>query len=343
MLYFIFITARVHYVPYLNMNYMVLQVDVKRANPKDEGEERSNGNCSNDIDNTEFSSKKIFVGGLAPDITEEEFKSYFDSFGTVTDAVVIYDKESRRRRGFGFITYDSQDVVDNVLKNKYHELKNKMVEVKRATPKEKNGKKTYYNELDKDDKYMNYYDCYGTGLGYGGWFPSNYDENYTPFPRYYYYPAAFQTTVYYRSPYVFAPSNGGWGSPIVVPRGNHAVHNNYVFYPPSFRSCMNGSTSEDVESNCNGSCQQMEDSTTNGKKNGDYDSAVVEVPTTIKSPVFDEFSSLKISTVEHQSGEMTDLLSSKSGVGDHQRAEIHASTVQEAVSLSTKTTQNGYS
>ncbi|XP_023879449.1 heterogeneous nuclear ribonucleoprotein 1 [Quercus suber] len=81
-------------------------------------------------------TKKIFVGGLASTVTESDFKKYFDQFGTITDVVVMYDHNTQRPRGFGFITYDSEDAVDRVLLKQFHELNGKMVEVKRAVPKE---------------------------------------------------------------------------------------------------------------------------------------------------------------------------------------------------------------
>ncbi|KAJ4725217.1 heterogeneous nuclear ribonucleoprotein 1-like [Melia azedarach] len=81
-------------------------------------------------------TKKIFVGGLASTVTESDFKKYFDQFGAITDVVVMYDHNTQRPRGFGFITYDSEEAVDRVLHKTFHELNGKMVEVKRAVPKE---------------------------------------------------------------------------------------------------------------------------------------------------------------------------------------------------------------
>ncbi|KAF8410830.1 hypothetical protein HHK36_003367 [Tetracentron sinense] len=81
-------------------------------------------------------TKKIFVGGLASTVTESDFKKYFDQFGMITDVVVMYDHNTQRPRGFGFITYDSEEAVDRVLLKIFHELNGKMVEVKRAVPKE---------------------------------------------------------------------------------------------------------------------------------------------------------------------------------------------------------------
>ncbi|KAI8019790.1 Heterogeneous nuclear ribonucleoprotein 1 [Camellia lanceoleosa] len=81
-------------------------------------------------------TRKIFVGGLASTATEADFKKYFEQFGTITDVVVMYDHNTQRPRGFGFITYDSEDAVDKVLLKTFYELNGKMVEVKRILPKE---------------------------------------------------------------------------------------------------------------------------------------------------------------------------------------------------------------
>ncbi|KAK0579096.1 hypothetical protein LWI29_020992 [Acer saccharum] len=77
-----------------------------------------------------FKTKKIFVGGLPPTLTEDGFRQYFESYGHVTDVVV-----TQRPRGFGFITFDSEDAVDRVLHKTFHELMGKRVEVKPALPK----------------------------------------------------------------------------------------------------------------------------------------------------------------------------------------------------------------
>ncbi|XP_010511066.1 PREDICTED: RNA-binding protein 1-like [Camelina sativa] len=81
-------------------------------------------------------TKKIFVGGLSSNTTEEEFRNYFERFGQTTDVVVMHDAVTNRPRGFGFVTYDSENSVDVVMQSNFHELSDKRVEVKRAIPKE---------------------------------------------------------------------------------------------------------------------------------------------------------------------------------------------------------------
>jgi RNA-binding protein Musashi len=110
-------------------------VEAKKAVPRDESTINKN-NSSIQGSSSPGRTKKIFVGGLASTVTENDFKNYFDQFGTITDVVVMYDHNTQRPRGFGFITYDSEEAVDWVLHRTFHELNGKMVEVKRAVPKE---------------------------------------------------------------------------------------------------------------------------------------------------------------------------------------------------------------
>ncbi|KAK9798573.1 hypothetical protein WJX73_000096 [Symbiochloris irregularis] len=82
-------------------------------------------------------TKKIFVGGLAPSVDETVFRLYFERFGEVEDAVVMYDHDNKRPRGFGFITFFSEDSVDQVLcQGPMQTLHDKPIEIKRAVPRE---------------------------------------------------------------------------------------------------------------------------------------------------------------------------------------------------------------
>ncbi|KAG2317083.1 hypothetical protein Bca4012_067981 [Brassica carinata] len=123
-------------------------VDVKKAIPKHEHMtqppnvqpfQHNNGGGVHEMlsnGNKNHRTKKLFVGGLSSETTEEEFKTYFEKFGRTTDVVVMHDSATNRPRGFGFVTYDSENSVEIVMQCNFHELSNKRVEVKRAIPKE---------------------------------------------------------------------------------------------------------------------------------------------------------------------------------------------------------------
>lgn len=217
------------------------------------------------------------MGGLPHNLTEEEFKSYFECFGKITDVVIISDKENQRSRGFGFVTFDLEEAVDHVLQNSFYELKHKRVEVKRAEPK------------DRNENYVNYYDCYSTGLASG----------YSGYP-------GFQAQAYYDYSYL----QNAYASPIAS--STHALFGNPQFqyqhppyYPPYYphyyfgdgdmyrnsqhggiglymngqpggtvdRTCLNGNLVEECESGTNNSIrvQSKANSSRNNSSNGEIE------------------------------------------------------------------------
>ncbi|KAF9625604.1 hypothetical protein IFM89_024377 [Coptis chinensis] len=100
---------------------VVLLVEAKKADPRDDQHILNRNSSSIHGSPGPARTKKIFVGGLASTVTESDLKKYFDKFGTITDVVVMYDHNTQRPRGFGFITYDSEDAVEKVIFKTFHE------------------------------------------------------------------------------------------------------------------------------------------------------------------------------------------------------------------------------
>ncbi|GJQ08300.1 hypothetical protein GpartN1_g91.t1 [Galdieria partita] len=102
------------------------QVEAKKAVPRAEVPTKNE---------TTKNTKKLFVGGISPTCSNEEFLVYFENFGTVQDAHIMYDHQTGKSRGFGFITFCSVEAVDKVFQTPRHIIKGKVVEVKIAEPK----------------------------------------------------------------------------------------------------------------------------------------------------------------------------------------------------------------
>jgi RNA recognition motif-containing protein len=60
-------------------------------------------------------SKKLFVGGLSWDTTDQSLRTAFEAFGTVSEAKVITDRDTGRSRGFGFVTFDDGQAADTAM------------------------------------------------------------------------------------------------------------------------------------------------------------------------------------------------------------------------------------
>ena len=83
--------------------------------------------------------RKVFVGGLSAETTDEDFRKYFEQFGEISESQILQDHYTGRSRGFGFITFTTDEATQKVFsKGRFHELKGKLVEVKSATPRQQN-------------------------------------------------------------------------------------------------------------------------------------------------------------------------------------------------------------
>ncbi|KAJ4799266.1 RNA-binding (RRM/RBD/RNP motifs) family protein [Rhynchospora pubera] len=134
------------------------QVEIKRTIPKRSGGRHNDYNAK---------TKKIFVGGIPPSLTEDELGQFFAKYGEVVDQEIIRDHETNRSRGFGFVVFESEEVVDALLsKGSIIELDGIKVEVKRAEPKKssfssnsQSGVRTFGEECG------NFEASYGAGFG----------------------------------------------------------------------------------------------------------------------------------------------------------------------------------
>ncbi|XP_056418768.1 heterogeneous nuclear ribonucleoprotein A1 [Hyla sarda] len=80
--------------------------------------------------------RKLFIGGLSFETTDESLRSHFEQWGALTDCVVMRDPGSKRSRGFGFVTYSSTDEVDAAMDARPHRVDGRVVEPKRAVSRE---------------------------------------------------------------------------------------------------------------------------------------------------------------------------------------------------------------
>jgi len=80
-------------------------------------------------------AKKLYVGGLSYDTTEETLKDLFAQAGTVESAVIITDKMSGRSKGFGFVEMSTEEDAQKAIEMfNGKELDGRTVTVNEARP-----------------------------------------------------------------------------------------------------------------------------------------------------------------------------------------------------------------
>lgn len=88
-------------------------------------------------------AKKLYVGGLSYNTTEDALKSTFEAVGPVDSATIIVDKMTNRSKGFGFVEMsteeDAKKAID-ALNGK--ELDGRTITVNEARPMEARAPRT---------------------------------------------------------------------------------------------------------------------------------------------------------------------------------------------------------
>ena len=80
---------------------------------------------------------KLYVGGLAYSVTDDELRDFFASQGTVVSAFVIKDKFSGRSKGFGFVEMENADEAQKAIQElSGKELSGRAIVVNEARPQE---------------------------------------------------------------------------------------------------------------------------------------------------------------------------------------------------------------
>jgi cold-inducible RNA-binding protein len=65
-----------------------------------------------------MSNKKLFVGGISWDSTEDSLREAFSKFGPVESVKIVTDRDTGKSRGFGFVEYadadDAKEAMDSL-------------------------------------------------------------------------------------------------------------------------------------------------------------------------------------------------------------------------------------
>ncbi|XP_008777247.1 UBP1-associated protein 2C-like [Phoenix dactylifera] len=81
---------------------------------------------------TDVALRKIYIGGLSPDISSETLLSFFGRHGDIEEGSVAYDKDTNKSRGFGFVTYKTAEAAKKAIDDPNKTLGGRNITVKLA-------------------------------------------------------------------------------------------------------------------------------------------------------------------------------------------------------------------
>ncbi|KAL5545480.1 hypothetical protein UlMin_005167 [Ulmus minor] len=76
--------------------------------------------------------RKLYVGGLSPEVTSEMLLNFFGRHGEIEEGSVAYDKDTNESRGFGFVTYKTVEATKKAIDDPQKNLGGRTVIVKLA-------------------------------------------------------------------------------------------------------------------------------------------------------------------------------------------------------------------
>lgn len=81
--------------------------------------------------------KKLYVGNLSYEASEEDLRNLFSQAGSVQDAVVIRDKFTNRAKGFGFVEMSTEEEAKKAVEEfNGKELNGRTITVAEARPQQ---------------------------------------------------------------------------------------------------------------------------------------------------------------------------------------------------------------
>lgn len=113
---------------------------------------------------------RCFIGGLSWSTSDRALKEAFEKFGHLLEAKVVVDKVSGRSRGFGFVTFDDKQSMEEAIEAMHGiDLDGRTITVDKAQPQQGSGR-DYSNDRsrDRDRRSHDQGRGFGGGRGAGG-------------------------------------------------------------------------------------------------------------------------------------------------------------------------------
>jgi RNA recognition motif-containing protein len=84
--------------------------------------------------------KKIYVGNLSFQLSDQDLEALFSEYGQVTSASVVLDRHTGRSRGFGFVEFDDDNAAMNAIQGlNGRDIEGRTLNVNEARPRQPRG------------------------------------------------------------------------------------------------------------------------------------------------------------------------------------------------------------
>ena len=80
----------------------------------------------------------MFLGGLKPELTDDQIKAHFEQYGAILEFEMPFDKTKDARKGFGFITFEKEETMKDLIKKGKETIGEHEIDLKKATPRADN-------------------------------------------------------------------------------------------------------------------------------------------------------------------------------------------------------------
>jgi len=85
-----------------------------------------------------MSQNKLYVGNFPFSASEDQLREIFSQYGEISDFAMIMDRDTGRPKGFGFITFATQEAAEKALEQNGKDMDGRPLRVNMAIDKPRN-------------------------------------------------------------------------------------------------------------------------------------------------------------------------------------------------------------
>ena len=108
---------------------------------------------------------KVFCGGLSWTTSSSSLEHHFSRYGTVLNSYIMSDRATGKSRGFGFVSFDSEETLNSVINEPQHVIDGKVIDVKVSVDRDKAPKSIHKTAVEDDGREASQHDEFKLFVG----------------------------------------------------------------------------------------------------------------------------------------------------------------------------------